>query len=153
MLRRARCVLIFFKKYGETTNSSAGDGNVDSAKGGNARCNRCGEVGHKTMRCPGQVCSVCGGKRHSAKICSNVVSVFAFCGADASGSDGAGGLSGEEQDAFVCDAPDKFFDEPGKRGRNALAWKMEDLPISYDNEESCHMSYSSSGMRPTMVPP
>ena len=74
------------KKDGQTTNTNASDGNVDDGKGGNARCNSCGEVGHKTVRCPGQVCSVCGGKGRSAKVCANVVAVFA-CEADASGND------------------------------------------------------------------
>ena len=59
-------------------------------------------------------------KLFSAKIYANVVTSFA-CEADASGSDSDGGLSAEEQDAFVCDAPGKCFDEPGKRGRNSLA--------------------------------
>ena len=96
-------------KDGQTTNINTSDGNVDGKKGGDARCSRCGEAGHKTVRCPGQVCSVCGGKGHSAKICANVVTVFA-CEADASGSDSDRVLSGEEQDAFVCDAPGTFFD-------------------------------------------
>ena len=97
------------------------------------------------MRCPGLVCSVCGGKGHSAKICANVVAVFAY-EADASGSDSDGVLSVEEQDAFVCNAPGKFFYEPGKWGTNALAWQMGDLPVMNDNGASCHMSHSSTGM-------
>ena len=90
------------------------------------------------------MCGVCGGKGHSAKICANVVTVFA-CEADASGSDSDGVLSGEEQDAFVCDAPGKFFDEPSKWGTNALAWQMGGLPVICDNSASCHMSHSSTG--------
>ena len=77
---------------------------TETSAASDARCSRCGEAGQKTVRCPGQVCSVCGGKGH-----------------DASGSDSDGVLSGEEQDAFVCDAPGKFFYEPGKWGTNALA--------------------------------
>ena len=107
------------KKDGKTTNINDSDGNVDDDKEGNARCNRYGEVGHKTVRCPGQVCSVCGGKGYSAKICANVVTVFA-CEADASGSNSDGVLSRKEQDAFFCDTPGKFFDEPGKWGTNAV---------------------------------
>ena len=80
------------KKDGQTTNINASDGNVDGKKGGNARCNRCGEAGHKTVRCPGQVCSVCDEKGHSAKICANVVTVFA-CEADASDSNSDGVLA------------------------------------------------------------
>ena len=41
------------KKGGQTININASDGNVDGGKRGNARCNRCGETGHKTVRCPG----------------------------------------------------------------------------------------------------
>ena len=132
-------------KDGQTANINASDGNIDGGKGGNARCSCYGEAGHKTVRCPGQVCSVCGGKGHSAKTCANVVTVFA-CEADASGSDSDGVLSGEEQDAFVCDSPGKLFDEPCKWSTNALAWQMGDLPVNCDNGASCHMSHSSTGM-------
>ena len=55
----------------------------------------------KTVRCSGQVCSVCGGKGDSSKICANIVTVFA-CEADASGSDSDGVLSSEEQDLLRC---------------------------------------------------
>ena len=133
------------KEDGQTTNSNASDGNVDGGNEGNATYSSCIEVSHKTVRFSGQVCSVCGGKGHSAKICANVVTVFA-CEADTSGSDSDGVLSGEEQDAFVCDALGKSFDEPGKRGRNALAWQMGDLPVIYDNGASCHISHSSTGI-------
>ena len=133
------------KKDGQMTNINASDGNVDGKKGGDARCSRCGEGGHKTVRCPGQMCSVCGGKGHSAKICTNVVAAFA-CDADVSGSGGDGVLRGDEQDAFFCNAPGKFFDEPGKWDTNALAWQMGDLPVFCDNGASCHMSPSSTGM-------
>ena len=91
------------------------------------------------------MCGAYGGKGYSAEIYANVVTAFA-CEADASGSDSDGGLSAEEQNAFVCDAPGKCFDEPGKRGRNSLAWQMEDLPVFCENGASCHMSYSSTGM-------
>ena len=131
------------KKDGQTTNINASDGNVDGGKGGNARCNRCGEVGHKMVRRPGQMCSICGGKGHSAKICANVVTVFT-CEADASGSDSDGVLSGEEKNDFFCDIPGKFFDEPAKWDRNALAWQMGNLPVICDNSASYHMSYSST---------
>ena len=40
------------KKDGQTTDINASDGNVDGGKGSNARCDRCGEVGHKMVRCP-----------------------------------------------------------------------------------------------------
>ena len=83
-------------KKGWPNDKYTSDRNVDGGKGDNARCNRCGEVGHNTVRCPRQVCSVSGGKGHSAKVCASVVTAFA-CEADASGSD-----------------RDRVFDEPGK---------------------------------------
>ena len=100
-----------------------------------------------TNRCdaPDRCVSVCGGKGHSAKNCANVVTVFA-CEADASGSDSNGVLSGGEQDTFVCDAPGKFSDEPGKWGTNALVWQMGDVPVICDNGASCRMSHSFTGM-------
>ena len=91
------------------------------------------------------MCGAYGGKGYSAKIYANVVIAFA-CEADASGSDSDGGLSAEEQDAFVCDALGKCFDEPGKRGRNSLAWQMGDLPVICDNRASCQTSELSTGM-------
>ena len=91
------------------------------------------------------MCGVCGGMDHSAKIFANVVTVFAS-EADASGSDGDRVLSGEEQDTFVCDAPGKFFDEPGKKESSALAWHMGDFPIICDNGASRRMSHSSTVM-------
>ena len=106
-------------------------------------CKRYGDDIHKAVECPGQVCGVCGGS--STKVCANVVTNFA-CEADANGSDSDGGLSGEEQDTFVCHAPGKCFDEPGKKGRNSLAWQMGDLPVFCDNGASCHKSDSSTGM-------
>ena len=91
------------------------------------------------------MCGAYGGKDYSAKIYANVVTAFT-CEADASGSDSDEGLSAEEQDAFVCDAPGKCFDEPGKRGRNSLAWQMGDFPVICDNRASCHTSELSTGM-------
>lgn len=38
---------------------------------------RCGDSGHKRVKCPDQVCGVCGGKGQATKICDNTVSVFA----------------------------------------------------------------------------
>ena len=79
------------------------------------------------------------------KICLNVVTIFA-CEGDSSGNDSDGVLGREEQDAFFCDAPGKFFYEPGKWGTNALAWQMGDLPVICDNGASCRMSRSSTDM-------
>ena len=37
------------KKNGQTSNNNTGNGNVDGAKGGNVRCNRCGEPQNGAM--------------------------------------------------------------------------------------------------------
>ena len=42
-----------------------------------AKCKRCGETEHKPVRCPDQICGVCGGKSHSVEVCANVVTVLA----------------------------------------------------------------------------
>ena len=31
-------------------------------------CRRCGDSGHKMVKCPDQICSVCGGKGHAPEI-------------------------------------------------------------------------------------
>ena len=41
--------------------SRAGGGKADRKKGGNAKCKRCGETGHKSVRFPDQICGMCGG--------------------------------------------------------------------------------------------
>ena len=66
------------------------------------KCKRYGDVGHKAVRCPGQLCGVCGGKGHAADICANVVSAFA-CQAPADDNT----LSGEEED-FICETSRKM---------------------------------------------
>lgn len=38
--------------------------NSDPSKGAGAMSGRCVEAGHKTARCPGEVCGFCGGKGH-----------------------------------------------------------------------------------------
>ena len=86
-----------------------------------------------------------GRKGHSAKLCANVVTVYA-CEAATSDSDGDKVISGEEQDAFVCDEPGKGFDKSGKMSCSALAWQIRDLPVFRDSGASCHMTHSSTGM-------
>ena len=91
------------------------------------------------------MCGVCGEEGYSAEICAKVVIFFA-CEADPSDSDGDKNFGEEEQDAFVCDAPSKSFDEPGEEGCRALSWQMGDLPVICDNGASYHMPHSSTGM-------
>ena len=56
---------------------------------------------------------LCGGKGNSANICANTVTVLAC--EDAKVSDGKT-LSGEKDEAFVCNLPGKSFDGCGERG-------------------------------------
>ena len=71
----------------QTTTSNADDENVDGNgdKRGNTKCNRCGEVDHKTVSCPGQVCGV-SGRDHLAEICANIGTAL-VCEEDAKASD------------------------------------------------------------------
>lgn len=48
----------------KATRNKAVGGNANSSKGNNVKCKRCDAMGHKRVRCPDQVCSVCGGKGH-----------------------------------------------------------------------------------------
>ena len=67
------------------------------------KCKSCGDVGHKAVRCPGQLCGVCGGKGHAAYICANIVLVVA-CQAPADDKI----LSGEEGGALICETTGKM---------------------------------------------
>ena len=53
-----------------------GNGKVDSSSS-NVKYKRCGDDEHKAVRCPGQLCGVCGGKGHAAEICANADSCSA----------------------------------------------------------------------------
>ena len=85
------------RKQGSDSDKS-GDPKDDSVKG-----KRCGDVGHKAVRCPGQLCGVCGGKGHADDICANVVFVLA-CQAPADDKT----LSGEEEEAVICKTSGKM---------------------------------------------
>ena len=76
-------------------------GKPDSSQGTSAKCERCGEAGPMTVRCPDQICGVCGGKGHSAEICANVDTVLA-CVESRDRKDGSDAtISGEEAEAFI----------------------------------------------------
>ena len=62
----------------KVASSRAGGGKADREKGGNPKCKRYGETGHKSVRYPDQICGMCGGKGHSAEVCTNVVTVLAY---------------------------------------------------------------------------
>ena len=70
-------------------------------------CKRCGDDGQKTVRCPDQLCGVCGGKGHVAEICVNVVSVLA-CQAPADDKI----LSDEKEEIFMYETSGKMFSAP-----------------------------------------
>ena len=57
------------------------------------------------------MCGVCFGKGPLAEICADVIIAFACEADDASNSDEDKIPSREEQEAFVCGAPGKYFDE------------------------------------------
>ena len=76
---------------------------------------RCGKVDNKTVRCPGQVCGVCGVIGYSAEICAIAVTGFA-CEDDVCVSNDGGILSSEKREAFVCDTPGKFLEESDQGG-------------------------------------
>ena len=131
----------------KVASSRDGGGKADKEKGGNAKCKRCGETGHKSVRCPEQICSVCGGKGHSAEGCANVVTVLACENTKSPNVEGDAAISGEEEEAFVCDMSGEYNDESIDKGDcSAPAWQVGDLTVICDNGESCHMSHSATGM-------
>ena len=130
------------RKQGSDSDKS-GDPKDDSVKG-----KRCGDVGHKAVRCPGQLCGVCGGKGHADDICANVVSILA-CQAPADDKT----LSGEEKEAVICITSGKMSGalllSGGRlkhKGGCALDWQVGNISVICDNGASCHMSSSSTGM-------
>ena len=127
--------------------SRAGGGKADREKGGNAKCKRCGETGHKSVRCPDQICGVCGGKGHSAEVCANVVAVLAYKNTKSSNDESDAAISGEEEEAFICDMSGEYNDESNDEGGcSALAWQVGDLTVICDSRASCHMSHSATEM-------
>ena len=69
------------------------------------KCKRCGETGHKSVRCPDQVWNVYGGKGHAPEICGNNMTALACV--DRSSRNDANGtdvdVSSEDAEAFMCD--------------------------------------------------
>ena len=127
--------------------SRAGGGKADREKGGIAKCKRCGETGHKSIRCPDQICGVCGGKGHSAEVCAISVTVLACENIKSSNDESDAAISGEEEEAFICDMSDEYNDESiDEEGCSALAWQVGDLTVICDSGASCHMSHSATGM-------
>ena len=84
---------------------SSRDGEVkaDKEKGGNAKCKRCGKTGHKSVRCPDQICGVCGGKGHSAEVCANAVTALACENTKSLNDESDAAISDEEEEAFIYD--------------------------------------------------
>ena len=87
----------------KVASSRDGGGKADREKGGNAKCKRCGETGHKSVHCLDQICGVCGGKGHPAEVCAKVVTVLACENTKSSNDESDAAISGEEEEAFVCD--------------------------------------------------
>ena len=56
-------------------------------------------------------------------------------------------ISGEDEEAFVCDISGKCNDESNDEGGcSALAWQVGDLTVICDSMATCHLSHSSTGM-------
>ena len=100
----------------KVASSRDGGGKADREKGGNAKCKRCGETGHKSVRCPDQICTVCGGKGHSAEVCANVVTVLACENTKSPNDESDAAISGEKEEAFVCDMSVEYNDESIDKG-------------------------------------
>ena len=131
----------------KAASGKAGGGRADSAKGNSAKCKRCGETGSKSVSCPDQVCGVCGGKGHKAEVCANVVTVLACENTKSFNDKSDAAISGEEEEAFVCDMSGGYNTESNDQGGcSALAWQVGDLTVICDSRASYHMSYSSTGM-------
>ena len=120
----------------------------DDPKDVSVKCKRCGDVGHKAVRCLRQLCGVCGGKGHADDICANVVSILA-CQAPPDDKT----LSGEEKEAVICITSGKMSGAllpSGGRLKHkwdcALDWQVGDMSVICDFGASCHMSSSSAGM-------
>ena len=84
----------------KATGGKASRGKANSAEGDNAKCKRCSQTGHKSVRYPDQICGVCGGKDHSVEICAIVVTVLACGGRKDCKDDSDAAISGEEKGAF-----------------------------------------------------
>ena len=127
--------------------SKAGGGKADREKGRNAKCKRCGETGRKSVRCPDRICGLCGGQGHSAEVCANIVTALTCENTKSSNDESDATISGEEDEAFICDMSGEYNDESNdEEGCSALAWQVGDLTVICDSGASCHMSHSSTGM-------
>ena len=104
-------------------------------------------MGHESVRYPDQICGGCGGKGHSVEVCANAVTVLARENTKSSNDESDAAISGEEEEAFVCDMSGECNDESNDEGEcSALAWQVGDLTVICDSGASYHMSYSSTGM-------
>ena len=90
---------------------------------------------------------MCGGKGHSAEVCAISVTVLACENIKSSNDESDAAISGEEEEAFICDMSDEYNDESiDEEGCSALAWQVGDLTVICDSGASCHMSHSATGM-------
>ena len=128
----------------------AGGEKADKDKRSSKKCKRCGETGHKSVRCPDQMCGVCGCKGHSTEeVCANVVTVLACVKNKSFNDESDAASSGDKEEAFVRDMSGGCHDELNDvRGCSALPWQVGDLTVIYDTVvgASCHMSHSATGM-------
>ena len=73
----------------------------------------------------------------------NVVTVLACENTKGSKDESDAAISGEEEEAFVCDMSGEYNNESNdEEGSSTLAWQVGDLTVICDSGASCHMSYS-----------
>ena len=124
------------------TGGKTGEGKADNAKSDSVKCKRCGKTGHKSVRCPGQVCGVCGGKGHSAEICANVVTVLACKDTRGCNGDSYPAISGEEEEVLMCNTPDEYSDESNDRGVEVCSlgrWRISRLFAIVGHRATCSL--------------
>ena len=97
-------------------------------------------MGHKSVHRPDQVCGVCGSKGHSAEVCANVVTVLACENTTGSNNESDTAISGEEEEALVCDMSGEYSDESNDRGvavRLRGEWGISRLYVIVGHRVTC----------------
>ena len=90
---------------------------------------------------------MCGGKGPSTEVCAKVVTVLACENTKSSNDESDTAISGEGEEAFVCNMSGECNEESNYEGGcSVLAWQVGDLTVICDSGASCHMSHSSTGM-------
>ena len=82
-----------------------------------------------------------------AEVGASVVTVLACENTKSLNDESDAAISGEEEEAFICDISGEYNDESNDEAAcSALAWQVRDLTVICDSGASCHMSHLSTGM-------